>query len=90
MTGEAKQSTIVVEATYTTVLDDWVHCISPCRVELPSLLVIDVEMAANADNPEVVNANSITDVYITLTDGTALRTADGLIDPFSDYFDFES
>lgn len=71
---------MIVDATYTTVLDDWVTCISACRIDLTTKRVVSVEMAANADNPEVGAANCISDIFVTLADGTELREEDGLID----------
>lgn len=71
---------MIIDATYTTVLDDWIHCVSACRIDMSTLRVVSVEIAANADNPEVDRADACTDIFVTLPDATELREEDGLID----------
>ena len=54
---------------------------------MSTLRLVSVEIAANADNPEVDRADAGTDILVTLPDGTELREEDGLIDGHCDQVD---
>ena len=65
-------------ATYTSVFDDSVSCVSACQYDPVTKTVSEIEQAENGDDPEVTEANALTDEFVTLPDGTELRADDGV------------
>jgi len=76
--SDSKQDEIeglpAVRAQYTSVFDDNIKCTSACMYDPNSMRVYDIATAENAEDAE--NADSRTDEYVTLPDGTELREDD--------------
>ena len=65
-----------VKASYTSVFDDCIVCTTACDYNTKTKIVSNIEDAKNSDDAE--DANSLTDEYVTLADGTELRESDGV------------
>lgn len=72
-TSTSKRSVL---ALYTSVFDDVIVCTSYCRWDPHLRRVFAIDLALNADAAD--DANSVTDEYVTLSDGTTLRDSDGV------------
>ncbi len=68
-----------VAATYVSVFDDWIVCESACLFNIGSCRVHSIEMAENAEAPELEVANAVTDEYVRLVSGIELREEDGVV-----------
>lgn len=67
-----------MKATYTSVFDDSIFCESDCEYDPKTKLVYNIEMAENAEDSAVQDANALTDEFVTLPDGSELREKDGV------------
>ena len=65
-----------MKATYVSVWDDSLVCCSECSFNPATKEVTDIETADNADEADF--ADSLTDEYVELADGTQLRSEDGV------------
>jgi len=65
----------MIEATYTSVFDDCVHCTSKCKYDDKTKTVYDIEEAENAKDADC--ADSLTDEYV-IVQGKKLREEDGI------------
>jgi hypothetical protein len=66
-----------MEATYTSVFDDVDSVTTPCKYDPRTKRVFDIRDVGDGV-VILTDANSLTDEFVTLPDGTELREADGV------------